>query len=45
MFYGIDFTTGSRVLSLWLSGLAVPFAASIVFGFAMYVALPPRRCE
>ena len=46
MFYGIvGFTIDSRVLSLWFIGLAVPFVASIVFGFSMYVALPPRRCE
>ena len=43
MFYGVNITTDSRGISLWLIGLVVPFVASIVFGFSMYVALPPRR--
>ena len=43
--YSMRQISDPRVLSLWFIGLAVPFVASIVFGFSMYMTLPPRRYE
>ena len=42
-FVGPHFDTSSPLIQSWVAGLITAFTTSILFGFSLYMGLPPRR--
>ena len=43
VFTGINFVADATTLWFWIGGLVAAFFVSVLFGFSMYMGLPPRR--
>ena len=39
----VNYIPGSRILRIWIGGLAFAFSIALLFGFSMYLGRPPRR--
>ena len=45
MFAWIGFVPDCGLIRTWIGGLSMAIFSSILFGFSMYMGLPPRRYE
>jgi hypothetical protein len=43
VFTGVNFVPDSKLIWLWIGGLAIAFVTAILFGGSMYAGLPTRR--